>query len=578
MQYAPLPQDVPFRSEEKIDLLILGVSPELAANSSALSRIAASAPFPVLFLVDSKSLVGLTSQEGKRDFLAKPFGPYGLKEKVEKLLLKAASFPDVPAARSGAARYVDFPYIPSASSLLARRFALTYFPILIIGEAGCGQEQLARDIHSLNGRAGPWISGYAPEISGEHLSQKVSQLSTHEKEAPRRLTLFLSGVDSLNPSAQASLLVFLEEEEAKGKEFWLLSTSRVDLLERVYRGEFLSPLYYRLATLTLRLPPLRERVADLPSLARCLAQEYAGRLGLEKVSFSPEALDRLCDYLWFGNIQELEAVIARTLAVQRKNLIDAPDLIFGAAEESRLPPGEEAKKIHEVPGEAAEGNPEPIQGDSATADLGVLIHELAHELKNPMVTIKTFAQLLRERFDDAAFRLQFQETVSGDIERMDELLESLLDFSRLNHPATERILLQEELRRIVEELSPECQKREVAIRWREGEGIEVWLDGAQLRYAFTNVFRTALAQVKSGGEIRIDMARTGGVTVSYVREAGPMKPLSHYLDLPSCPKEGEALPLQLLLARILLRRNGGRIQVHHPGGEKVEIQIELPVS
>ena len=127
---------------------------------------------------------------------------------------------------------------------------------------------------------------------------------------------------------QASLLRFLEKQEEMGTETWVLSTTGVDLLERVYQGRFLEPLYFRLASLILRIPPLRDRPADLLPLAQQIAEHIGRRLNLGSVTFAPDAIKRLSLYLWFGNVKELEAVITRTLVIQRKSQIGALDLIW----------------------------------------------------------------------------------------------------------------------------------------------------------------------------------------------------------------------------------------------------------
>lgn len=563
--------------EEKADLLILGAPARWAAGPSLLVQIASQVPYPVLFLLDSRFAAHIVEEQEGLECLSKPFNPYTLREKVERLLAQPVLSRDsqalASAQRQGASRYVDFPYLPAAVSELAKRFALTPLPILIVGEAGCGQERVARGIYSLSGEAGPWISAHAPEIGKDCLVGQIARLARTQKKGPQRLTLFLNGLECLNPPAQSSLLGFLEEQEERGMQFWILSNSRQDLLEKVYRGEFLNSLYHRLGTLTLRMLPLRERRQDVPALASGLAQEYGRRLGLGQVRLAPEALERLSNYLWFGNLDEMEAVIARTLATHRKPLVEASDLVFGFPQEGPLPfsvAAEESGKGESWPAS------ESRNGDGP--DLKVLINELAHELKNPMVTIKTFAQLLGERFDDADFRVRFQETVGGDIERMDELLEALLDFSRFTHPAAERVPLYEQLRCVLEEILPEFTRRDATVSWgRKGEAGVVFADRAQFHYVFKSLLRAALAQVKAGGKIQIDVDGDGSVTLAYPREGAPTSPFARYLDLPASAAGQEPLPLQLHLAKILLERNGGRIELDHLEGGTVRIRTELPL-
>jgi len=92
-----------------------------------------------------------------------------------------------------------------------------------------------------------------------------------------------------------------------------------------------------------------------------------------------------------------------------------------------------------------------------------LIQELAHELKNPMVTIKTFAQLLKDRYHDENFRSRFQDVVSGDIEGMDELLELMIEFAEFSQPRWSKVPPQEKLRSALTEVTNECAKRQMQI-------------------------------------------------------------------------------------------------------------------
>ncbi len=581
--------------DEEIDLLIFGVSAALGSQPSILLEIASESTRPVLFLIDSRSAVRVEHGDERMEYLAKPFNPYELKEKVVRLLGRASLRSGSPRGprsleREKSGHYLEFPYLPASTSALAKRFALTALPLLIVGEIGSGQERIARAIHSLNGKAGHWVSVYPSEAKREYLRGCLSQNFGGERRSSERVTLFLNGLETLDASAQSSLLVFLEEaEEEKGRSFRMLSSSSVDLLERVYRGEFLAPLYYRLATLTLRLPPLRERRNDIRPLATCLAGEYGKRLGIGEVSFSPGALDRLSNYLWFGNLNEMEVVIARTLATHRKQIVEASDLVLGVEEgEIHLPVLAEqrsasidvgSKDVSRIQTQPGAGEP-PVASNLGNGSLvhgGVLINELAHELKNPMVTIKTFAQLLGDRFDDAAFRIRFRETVASDIERMDGLLEALLDFSRFTHPMKEKILLFEQLQRVLQEMLPECAKREAAIHWRRrGETVEVLADREQLQYILRNVLRTVLEQIQPKGEIGIEVEGQGKVTFAYVREGGRLSPLTHYLGLSSTMEE--ALPLRILLVKILLERSDGEIKVNYLEEGKALIGITLADS
>jgi signal transduction histidine kinase len=232
-----------------------------------------------------------------------------------------------------------------------------------------------------------------------------------------------------------------------------------------------------------------------------------------------------------------------------------------------------------VPASVGKQAPEVLPaGEGYSHEVRILIGELAHELKNPMVAVKTFSQLLADRFDDPTFRVRFQQTVNGDIQRMDDLLEALLDFSRFNKPAKEKILVYEQLRRVEEELLPECIKRETALQWgKRGDGTAAFVDKAQFVFAFKSILRAILIQVKPKTEIQIDVEAEGRVAISYSREAAGVGALNEYLGVATAANGDEALPLRVLLANILLERNGGRIKADYHEKGRARMWAELPV-
>ncbi len=591
----------PFTETDRdVDLLILGVTPAIGKEPSSLLRFADKAPFAVLFLVDSKSAARAIDDRERVGCLAKPFSPYELKEKVGQLLARrnllseALSHPSVDF-RGEFSRYLEFPYLTRAAASLVHRFAATGLPILISGEIGCGQERVARAIHFLGARFGSWVSLQAAEINNTYLDQKSLQLSwCRSSEAPP-VTLIIENLDWLSLSGQAELLSFLEEEEAKFGKYRLITTARVDILEKVYRDELLESLYYKLATLRLSLQPLRERREDVPAIADWFCQLFAGHLGLEEVSLSTDANDRLSNYLWFGNLNEMETVIARTLALQGKSWIEAGDLIFDFSvgeEVPEIPPFKElvhsgSQEISQR--EMADGltetrnglHPETSAGTSHTQreDLSVVIHELAHELKNPMVTIKTFAQLLADRYQDENFRARFQDVVGCDIERMDDLLELMIEFADFTQPRWNKVPLQEKLRSALNEVTNECARRQAQIRWKgNGYSREIKADEAQIKYVLKNVLLAVLSQAKMGSQIEINVEIQGCLTISYLREVARVASITHYFDKSTSSPSESVLPLRLLLAKQLVERNGGNMTLDYSDTEKDVLKMEFLIA
>jgi phospho-acceptor domain-containing protein len=406
----------------------------------------------------------------------------------------------------------------------------------------------------------------------------------------------IQNLDKSSPASQTLILNFLEEVSGKCEHVRFLTTANLQLLDKVYRGEFLEGLYYRLATLTLKLSPLRERRDEIPLLAEWLARIYARKLGLGEPQFSPEAKQRLSNYLWFGNVGELESVIASTLAFHRKATIDEPDLIFEFSGEPQpdvhgeftefvtVPPLGEIKtepKLEIYSGMPARPAPpsHSANGHAKIADLKAVIHELAHELKNPMVTIKTFAQLLGERYQDEHFRSRFQEVVGNDIERMDDVLEAMLEFAEFAGPRVTRVALTEKLRAVLAEIHGESTKRQTRFEWKgNGNLHEIETDESQLQYILKNFLLVALWEARSGTAIEIDLSRRGTLAISYLREGPRVAPISHYLEEQSSAVGERVLPLRVLLAKHLLERNGGQLKIDPSDGIKETLKLEFPIA
>jgi two-component system response regulator PilR (NtrC family) len=582
-----------YDAPHEIDLMILGVAPILRSETSRLLTFATQAPFAVLLLVDSKSTAKAIEDREQIGCLAKPFNPYELKEKVGQLLARRPVLPEPPEHESKhpvRTEYLEYPYLARAAASLIHRFADTHFPVLIAGEIGCGQDRVARAVYALRGETGPPIAVDGAAVNPHYLSEKRLEVLRRRGLQQRQPVMLVENTDRLNPFDQSLLLTFLEQvEHDGGGRRQLVATAKVDLLEKVYRGEFLESLYARLATLSLRLAPLRERREDLPVLAECVAQEYSRELGLGPIQFADTAIERLQNYLWFGNLTELEMVIARTLAARRATRLEAADLIFDftdveteprPAEERPAPGPEPRRELRLVSAHpnthsglsGAQGN-----GHIQRIDLSILIHELAHELKNPMVTIKTFAQLLSERYQDEDFRTRFEGVVSTDIERMDDLLESLVEFADFMQPQTRVLPLDDSLIAVLAEMSGDCAKRQVQVRWKDsGSKCVVRADEAQVKFVLRNILIAVLSQIKPGSEIEVHVEKNGSLSLTYVREMGRMAAISQYFNNSAPNSTQDILPLRVLLAKHLIERNHGRIVIEDAEDDKAVVTIEFP--
>ena len=218
---------------------------------------------------------------------------------------------------------------------LAQRGAITDLPILIEGETGTGKELLARAVHAFSKRRSNLFLVQNCGALPDDLLQ--SELFGHKRGAftgaiSDRLglfpaadggTVFLDEISDVSPAFQVSLLRFLQEGEVKplGTEktskcnVRIIAASNRPLKDLVEAGKFRRDLYYRLRGFELNLPPLRERVEDIPVLAEHLAQRYAESNGRKVPGITLEVMRRLKAHYWSGNVRELENEMRRMVAL-----------------------------------------------------------------------------------------------------------------------------------------------------------------------------------------------------------------------------------------------------------------------
>jgi nitrogen-specific signal transduction histidine kinase len=285
-------------------------------------------------------------------------------------------------------------------------------------------------------------------------------------------------------------------------------------------------------------------------LARHIVGTLGALLGTQPVTFTQRAMDRLVHYLWFGNLAELETVLTRSVVLSKRRTLDAEDLLFGYG--PLLPSSPEEPVVAR----------EPAAGSKASETVDLVINELAHEFKNPMVTIKTVAQHLERLLADDTGRAQVTRLTGEAVDRMDRALENLLQFSRFRAPAPDDVQLNTLLSPSLSELAPILTERRVLLNYRPPERISVFVDAAQVAYAFENLLRVIARDLPEGQTLFVrPLDETAAVTFEFsgVRQQLAGK-LSEFLD--HSPAEGESLlPLGVVFAKSLIERNGGRIEV-----------------
>lgn len=258
------------------------------------------------------------------------------------------SVPPVPEPRS-----------PAMTELLrlADRVAVSDTSVLILGETGTGKEWLARRVHAKSRRAGgPFVAVSCAAIP-EGLVE--SELFGHVKgaftgairskrghfESADGGTLFLDEIGDIPPAMQVKLLRALQEhsfqpvggERPIHVDVRIIAATNRGLSAAVKEGTFRQDLYYRLAVLTLNVPPLRDRTEDVPPLVEAYARHFAAQLGRPAPTVSDEAMEALARYAWPGNVRELINVVERAVLLAPSPTIGVSDLPTDVKESDRVP-------------------------------------------------------------------------------------------------------------------------------------------------------------------------------------------------------------------------------------------------
>jgi formate hydrogenlyase transcriptional activator len=246
-----------------------------------------------------------------------------------------------------------------------RKVAKTDSTVLVTGETGTGKELVVRAIHGLSRRSGKLLV----KVNCAALPAGVieSELFGHEKgaftgalsrkagrfELADRGTLFLDEVGDLPLELQAKLLRVLQDGEFERVggtqtlrvDVRLVAATNRDLERAVGEGRFRADLYYRLNVFPIVIPPLRDRVMDVPRLARHFAMLYASKMGKRVGPLTPPVLERLCAYGWPGNVRELQNVIERAVILSPEGRFELGELVGAASSEGARPPARSLEEL-----------------------------------------------------------------------------------------------------------------------------------------------------------------------------------------------------------------------------------------
>jgi len=327
----------------------------------------------VITAFGSVDLAVQAMQKGAADFITKPFSPDELAVKLDRLAERQRQRRELESLqeqnlylRQQEESQFNFGEIIGPSAPMQKVFRMlqkvtpTDSSVIIYGESGTGKELVGRAIHKNSHRA----NGSFIRVNCGALAETLleSELFGHEKgaftgaikrklgrfELAHRGTIFLDEIGDISPALQIKLLRVLQEkefervggEETVSIDVRVIAATHRNLKEEVAAGRFREDLYYRLHIVPIHLPPLRQRLEDLPVLVNHFLQRLGHELRKLNLKIEPPVLEMMKNYHWPGNVRELENVLERAAVLcegERITITDLPLLVKDRSAVFHLP-------------------------------------------------------------------------------------------------------------------------------------------------------------------------------------------------------------------------------------------------
>jgi signal transduction histidine kinase len=449
-----------------------------------------------------------------------------------------ALIPLPPMSAEQARRLLAPPWVPTmlahsiARACRARPLAV---PIrLVVPHPALGL-RFARAIHALTGAQGELLmaTGARPELRGLPLGSAV-----------------VVDPSSLADEPRIALEALLDDGHV-----WVIAAGPADDLP--------VGLAERFAAVVLDVPPLARRQLELGTLATAILQMLATRAGRPGLVLTPGARRRLAMHAWPGDVLELEAVLGRALATTEGATIDVSHLeLDGARTVDAEPPAESA---------------EPAPADPR---LEGLLAELAHEILNPLSTVKMLVGHLPQLLADAESRDAMAGRADEAITRVDTLLQNVLEYARLGAPAPQPVAVGPLLDRLLAESADQRAERAVRVRRTGGDAVTCIADPGQLEYGLRNLLAGVIREVPPRDEVAIEASQNGVVAVHFAPGDVPAARLRAMVATEGATALGDPtmLPLAFTLARAVIERNGGTLGVHEEAGGPTTLVVRLATT
>ena len=618
------PGDPIFAAAPLADVVLLGLSGDLEAELEFAHQTAIRAPGARWILVPDHGLADATRElfDGiDASILSYPPDARALRARIRMDRAGPRT-----AARGGR---TPIPLSQrSARDSLAQRFARWFadlelpdllraldphlgdIPLLILGEEGTGRGLLAHYVH---------LFGHDPDSEFAHVlcedGMSAGSLQTAFAEAighpTNRLTIWLEDIDALPTATQRQLARWIEfgppAAVARARVARWIGTSGDE--PAVGSASALDPaLRDALGGIPMRIPTLRERPGRIATFVTDSALAWCSARRQRPRHFAEDALTALTEYPWPLNLRELEAVVVQTLAASQVDPIRVDDLQYdgiafapinasevgtlldadpGARDPQRThaphtppatPRGRDAEFAPEREPASASRAPDAIAGTSES--IQPLVAAIAHEMRNPLSTIRTFAELLPSQYDDPEFRSRFTELVGQDAQRIDAVIQRLTEFAALEQPRIAAVDISALLEELLSERTETVRNRQLLVLKELDEQHTAAIgDAGQLRFALASLIDKSLDLAPNGGDVFIASRHQptglrGGPAVRVLIRFGSHDSSPSGSRVPGTSAAENAL--EYAIAAAVIRAQGGTFTIDLGEGNETVLLLDLP--
>jgi DNA-binding NtrC family response regulator len=476
--------------------------------------------------------------------------------------------------------------------------------LLISGETGTGRGLLARYVHTF----GDTVVGAlvhvvcTPDSKAEDLLQAIAAEGRRLAKAPASCTLWLEDVDRLPDTTQRQVQEWIEYALPAG----ILQAAALRWIGSAGDDEAAlgSGLRQALGAFSLRIPPVRERPHLIAPFVGDTVHAWCSDRGVRPRRFGEDAMTVLEEYPWPGNLRELESTVVQTLLTSSADPVRADDLQHEGVALAPLSAGDlgalledtgdeppapvPAQELPDEPiriefDEPTEPAPPPTRAEDAAAadeELRRLVGAVAHEVRNPLTTIRTFSEMLPTRYQDGEFRERFAELVGRGIERIEEVVQELVRLSALTAPKTEPIDIASLIEELLERQRERIHERRLLVLKELDKSQPLALgDSEQLRFAFEALLQKCLEIVPERGDVYFasrhhEAGLRGMPSVRVlVRFRGPEGERTTAPVPGISPAENA---LEFVVAEAVARAQGGALAIQAGEGDETVLVLDLP--